>query len=250
MTYCLALALEEGLVFASDSRSNAGSDYVTTYGKTHVFDLGPDRLFVVLTAGNLSTTQQVINRLRRDVESEDPRVSLRAPAHMFEAADLVGRVSLEVQEDHERGLQRSGASGSATMILGGQIRGEPAQIFLVYPEGNAITVSEETPYLQAGESKYGKPILDRLIKPSMSLGDGARLALVSLDATAKSNVTVGMPFDVSLYRRDAFTLAATQRFGRDSKAYQAINEAWSRGLAAMFDSLADEVPADDWHLGA
>ncbi|MDH3683473.1 MAG: 20S proteasome subunit A/B [Acidimicrobiia bacterium] len=249
MTYCLALALDDGLVFASDSRSNAGSDYVTTYGKTHVFALGPDRLFVVLTAGNLSTTQEIINRLRRDAESDDGRPSLHTVDHLFEAADLVGQISLDVQEHHERGLRRSGASGSATLILGGQIAGERAGIFLVYPEGNAITVSPETPYLQIGESKYGKPILDRLIRPSMALADGARLALVSLDATAKSNVTVGMPFDVSLYRHDDFALAASQRFGRDSKAYRTLNESWNRGLATTFDALADSVATDDWTLG-
>lgn len=236
-------------MFASDSRSNAGSDYVTTYGKTHVFALGPDRLFVVLTAGNLSTTQEVINRLRRDADLDDGRESLRTPNHLFEAADLVGRVSLDVQEEHDRGLRRSGANGSATMILGGQIGDEPAGIFLIYPEGNAITVSAETPYLQIGESKYGKPILDRLIRPGMGLADGARLALVSLDATAKSNVTVGMPFDVSLYRHDEFALSATQRFGRDSKVYRTINETWSRGLAGTFETLADAVPADGWELG-
>lgn len=248
MTYCLALALDEGLVFASDSRSNAGADYVTTYGKTHVFDLGPDRLLVIMTAGNLSTTQEVINRLRRDVSAGDGRECLLTPKHLFEAAGLVGRVSLDVQEEHDRGFKRSGAKGSATMILGGQIGDEPAGIFLIYPEGNAITISAETPYLQIGESKYGKPILDRLIHPGMSLTDGARLALVSLDATAKSNVTVGMPFDVSLYRHDSYELAPTQRFGRDSAAYRSLNARWSDGLAATFESLSESVP-DEWELG-
>ncbi len=236
-------------MFASDSRSNAGSDYVTTYGKTHVFAVDPDRFFVILTAGNLSTTQEVINRLRRDLDATDGRSNLRTPTKLFEAAAMVGSVSLDVQEHHDRGLRRTGANGSATMILGGQIAGEDPGIFLIYPEGNAITVSEETPFLQIGESKYGKPILDRMVQRSMSLVDGARLALVSLDATAKSNATVGMPFDVSLYRRDQYTLGATQRFGRSSRSYQAINEAWTKGLATTLDQLPTIVPADDWFLG-
>lgn len=249
MTYCLALALNEGLVFASDSRSNAGSDYVTTYSKTHLFSLGPDRLFVILTAGNLSTTQEVINRLRRDVDATDGRPSLRTPSRLFEAADLVGSVSLDVQEHHDRGLSRTGANGSATMILGGQIAGERPGIYLIYPEGNAITISEQTPYLQIGETKYGKPILDRMMTPTMSLVDGARLALVSLDGTAKSNVTVGMPFDVTLYRAGEFAVTTRQRFAEDSRAYRAINEAWNRGLAATLATLPNEVPVDDWFLG-
>lgn len=248
MTYCLALALDDGLVFASDSRSNAGSDYVTTYGKTHVFPVGPDRIFVILTAGNLATTQEVINRLRRDVKAGDDRPSLANVEYLFEAADLVGGVSLEVQEHHARGLNRGGADGTATLIVGGQIKGEPPQIFMVYPEGNAITASEETPYLQIGESKYGKPILDRLAHRSLTLADGARLALVSLDATAKSNATVGMPFDVTLYRAGSYQIAASQRFGRDSVAYQALNETWNDGLQQVFDSLASSVPSDGWYL--
>jgi len=250
MTYCLALALDDGIVFASDSRSNAGSDYVTTYGKTHVFDLGPDRLFVIMTAGNLSTTQEVINRLRRDVDAGDGRECLLSPDYLFEAAHMVGRVSLDVQEEHARGFKRTGSKGgSATMIFGGQIGDKPSCIFLIYPEGNAITVSAETPYLQIGESKYGKPILDRLIHPGLSLADGARLALVSLDATAKSNVTVGMPFDVSIYRHNSYELAPTQRFESDSVAYRSLNEHWSAGLAATFESLSEVVPNEGWELG-
>lgn len=262
MTYCLALCLDQGLVFASDSRSNAGSDYVTTYGKTHVFDLGPDRLFVILTAGNLATTQEVINRLRRGVDGAhsrpgagagpgdggDEQPSLATARYLFEAADLVGGLSLEVQEHHERGLNRGGVNGSATMILGGQIRGEPPGIYLIYPEGNAISASEETPYLQIGESKYGKPILDRLAHSAMSLADGARLALVSLDATARSNATVDMPFDVTLYQRDGYAVTAAQRFGRESEAYRMLNETWNQGLDRTFRSLAETLPPSDWHL--
>ncbi|MEM7342060.1 MAG: 20S proteasome subunit A/B [Actinomycetota bacterium] len=248
MTYCLALALQEGLVFASDSRSNAGSDYVTTYGKTHVFDLGPDRFFVILTAGNLATTQETINRLWRDVNAGDGRPSLHTPNHLFEAANLVGEVLQDVRDDHEPGMSRDGQSGSATLILGGQIAGEAPNIFLIYPQGNAITASSDTPYLQIGESKYGKPVLDRILTPSMSLADGARLALVSLDATVKSNATVGMPFDVSLYRRDGFTLASSQRFERDSPAYQHINNTWSKALTTTLAQLHNE-PIPDWYLG-
>ncbi len=247
MTYCLALALDEGLVFASDSRSNAGSDYVTTYGKTHVFALGPDRFFVILTAGNLATTQEVISRLRRDVAATDGRPNLWTPGRLFEAANLVGQVMQDVLDHHARGMGRDGMTGRGTMILGGQIGTEKPGIHLIYPQGNTITASPETPYLQIGESKYGKPILDRLIRPSLSLADGARLAIVSLDATLKSNVTVGMPIDVSLYRKDGFRVAASQRFDADSPAYVDINRAWSDSLHSTFSGLAGRA-VPEWYL--
>ncbi len=203
MTYCLGLVLDQGLVVASDSRTNAGVDYVTTFSKLHVFTPAPDRIFMLLSAGNLATTQEVLNRIRRDLKQPGEDANLLSARYLFEAAEYVGKVSLGVQRDHGPALQQSGVSAETTLILGGQIAGEAHGLFLIYPQGNYFAASPETPYLQIGENKYGKPALDRIATPKLSLDDGARLCVVSLDATSRSNVTVGPPFEVAVYPRTA-----------------------------------------------
>jgi hypothetical protein len=164
MTYCVAIKLDDGLVFASDSRTNAGVDQVSTYSKMHTFETEGDRIFVVLTAGNLATTQAVVNRLKRDME-EGVEGSFADVAHMSDAAEYLGRVNREEQEKHSEALSKSGIVAEATLIIGGQIQGSEPEIYRVYPQGNYITTSQHTPFLQIGESKYGKPILDRIIRP-------------------------------------------------------------------------------------
>jgi putative proteasome-type protease len=248
MSYCLAIKVNDGLVFASDSRTNAGVDYVSVYSKMHTFRLIEGRILVLLSAGNLATSQAVVNALRRDLADPDAPVNLNTVHFPFDAAHYIGEISLRVQSEHPEVMNKSGVNVEASFILGGQIGLGEHEIYLIYPQGNYISTSEETPYLQIGESKYGKPILDRLAHPAMSLADGARLALVSLDATAKSNATVGMPFDVTLYRNDCFDVAASQRFGRDSIVYQALNETWNQALEQTFESLATTLPTADWHL--
>lgn len=245
MTYCLALSLDEGLVFASDTRTNAGADYVTSYAKTHLFEVAADRTFVLCTAGNLATSQEIVNRIRHDLEVDDGRNTLANLTHMWELANYVGRVSLDVQEWHARGLQRTGADGSATLLFGGQVAGARPEIFMIYPEGNPIASSPETPYLQIGENKYGKPILDRLARSSMTLAEGARLALVSLDATVKSNVTVGPPFDITTYRTDTFTFDTHERIEADSPYYEQLRDTWQTGQRNAFDAL----PPFPWEPG-
>ncbi len=246
MTYCLGLALDEGLVMAADSRTNAGIDYVTTYSKLHVFQPAADRLFVLLSAGNLASTQEVMNRIRRDLDLVLIRggggPSLLTAGYLFEAADYVGRISLEVQRQHGPALGASGVSAETTLILGGQIAGQPHGLYLIYPQGNYFAASPETCYLQIGENKYGKPALDRIATPSLSLEDAARLCLVSLDATSRSNVTVGPPFEVAIYAKDSFCLSHRLKLGADHPALRALSTSWNQGIRNAFDGL----PRFDW----
>lgn len=242
MTYCLAITLDEGMVFAADTRTHAGVDYVTSYSKLHVFTPAEDRLFVILSAGNLATTQDVLNRLTRDLRADNGRESLRTVRYPFEAADYLGRVNVLAQSKHADALSRSKISGETTLIIGGQIRGEPHGLFLVYPQGNHISASPETPYLQIGESKYGKPMLDRIIDPSLSLNDAARLALVSLEATVRSNITVGPPFQLAIYPKDGFALSRQITIKEGSTFYTAFKRAWQEGLKEAFAKL----PPFEW----
>jgi len=238
MTYCVGLSLEDGLVFASDSRTNAGVDYVTSYSKMHVFTPSPDRLFVLLSAGNLATTQEVVNHIQRDLDfPPDDGPNLAKVRYLFEAAEYIGAVSLAVQKEHSPALKQSGVSGETTLVIGGQIAGQPHGLMLIYPQGNYITASPETPYLQIGESKYGKPALDRIVHPGLSLNQGARLALVSLDATTRSNITVGPPFELATYEKDSLTLGCRCRFDADDKYLISVREAWNDGIQEAFQGL-------------
>jgi len=241
MTYCLAIQLNQGLVFASDTRTNAGADYISSYRKMHVFTPREDRLFVILSAGNLATTQEVLDCVQRDITTPGVE-SLLTANHLFEAATYLGRVSVDVQQRHAHALQKSGVNGEVSMILGGQIQREAEGICLIYPQGNYIMASVETPYLQIGESKYGKPMLDRVINDGLSLEDGARLALISLDATIRSNVSVGPPFDMAIYPANTFHLSRQERFEFESPYYTALRQSWQAGLSDAFNGL----PRFEW----
>jgi putative proteasome-type protease len=237
MTYCVGFSLDKGLVLASDSRTNAGVDYVTTYSKMHLFTPAPDRLFVIMSAGNLATTQEVINHIQRDIDYPTGGTSLANVKYMFEAAEYVGKISQQVQQDHSMAFTQSGVSGETTLILGGQISGKPHSLILIYPQGNYITSSPQTPYLQIGESKYGKPALDRISYPELSLNDGACLALVSLDATTRSNITVGPPFEVAIYEKDTFKLRSRCSFAESDPYLINVREAWNNGINKVFYEL-------------
>ena len=237
MTYCLGLCLEEGLVFASDSRTNAGVDYVTTYSKMHVFQPAPDRLFVILSAGNLATTQEVMNHIQRDIDYPVGGTNLANARYLFEAAEYVGRVSVQVQQEHISTLAPSGVSGETTLLIGGQISGHPHALMLIYPQGNYITASPETPYLQIGESKYGKPALDRIVSPHLSLEDGAKLSLVSMEATARSNITVGPPFEIGIYQKESLSIGQRCKFEQDNPYLTQVSKAWNEGIRNAFQAL-------------
>ena len=237
MTYCVALMTEEGLVFASDSRTNAGVDYVTTFSKMHVLNPAPDRVFVLLSAGNLATTQEVMNRINRDLERGSEGANLENVTYMFEAADYVGKISLSVQNDHGPALQASGVNPDTTLILGGQIAGHDMGLYQIYPQGNYFAASEETPYLQIGENKYGKPILDRISRSARTLVNGARLLLVSLDATSRSNAAVGPPFEVAMYAKDSFAIGNYFKFEEDDRWLKTLRKEWNQGITNAFFNL-------------
>ena len=242
MTYCLALQVRDGLVFASDSRTTAGVDFVSTYRKLHVFQPGSDRFFVLLTSGSLATSQELLDHIRRDLDFPESRESLRSVAYLFEAAQYLGRLLTAIQASHATQLSVTGTSGQATVIIGGQISGKPPGLYLVYPEGNYIAASPETPFLQLGEYKYGKPVLSRMATDALSLDDAARLALVSLDATMKSNLSVGPPVEVAIFRNDALGLAQHLVLDEHSPLFRQMLERWNDGMRTAFERM----PRFDW----
>ncbi len=237
MTYCVALNLQDGLVFASDSRTSAGIDYMTSYSKMHMFNPSNDRLFVLLSAGNLATTQEVLNRLKRDIDFSDSVESLLTPRYMFEAADYIARVTHDAQQSHLKSLQQAGVNGEVSWILGGQIMGQPHSLMMIYPQGNYIEASEATPYLQIGETKYGKPVLDRVLDYKTSLEDAAKIALVSLTSTANSNITVGAPFELSTYKSDDYQLLRRCKFEANGDYLVQLEQTWKEGLSQVFNNL-------------
>lgn len=242
MTYCLAIKVNDGLIFASDSRTHAGVDYASVYSKMHRFELGEEGLLVLLAAGSLATTQAVLNQIRRDLEDPEAKASLKTMDYVFDVANYVGGISVRVQDQHSSAMQRCGFSAEASFILGGQLDGKDPEIMLIYPQGNYITVAPDTPYLQIGETKYGKPILDRMICPTTTLEDAARCALVSLDSTMRSNISVGPPLELSIYRRDSFRISHYLNLEPTSPFHRAIQKNWAEGIRRAFNGL----PRFDW----
>ena len=237
MTYCVAIQVDQGLVFAADTRTSASFDDVRVYSKMHVFDFPGERTFVLMSSGNLGTSQAVVARLRRDLEDPSAPTSLRVAKDLFAAADYVGQLLVAAQGQISAIAQQDGVSVKATLVLGGQIAGHLPSILMLYPLGNWIPASPETPSLQIGESKYGKPILDRIIRAQTTLEDAARCALVSLDSTIRSNVSVGLPIDIALVRTGEWHIAERMRLDADTPLYAEIHESWSRKLEAAVRSL-------------
>lgn len=242
MTYCLAIKISNGLVFASDSRTNAGMDYVTTYSKMHSYHWPGERFITLLSAGNLATTQAVLNQIQQDLEDEHAETDIRSTDHIFEVAHYVGLVNQAEQVQHAEVMKNASINIEASFIVGGQIIGRRPEIYLVYPQGNYISASPETPYLQIGENKYGKPILDRVISSDTSLEDAARCALVSLDSTMRSNISVGTPFEVALYQADSLEAPRRLKLELNSPFYNTLQNRWNDGLQRAFRDL----PRFDW----
>lgn len=236
MTYCLAIAVDQGLVFASDSRTNAGVDQVSHYGKMFTFSREGERQLVVLTAGNLATTQSVIDRVKRDIR-QDSKVNLLNVESMSDAADHLGEIAHKSQVKHKEAVIQAGFSAEVSFILGGQIRGGEPGIFLVYPQGNYITSSEQTPYLQLGEFKYGRPILDRVLTRDTGIDEAARCALVSIDSTMRSNASVGPPIEVLCYQRDSFSLTNYLCLEADDPYLLEIRRQWGEKIGRAFSEL-------------
>jgi len=238
LTYCLALRLHEGLVFLADTRTNAGVDDVGTYRKMHVLQPRPDRLFVIESAGSLATTQEVLDRIRRDLAADDAPESLATVGHLFEAALYLGRLSHDVARSHNEALNEVGADATATFILGGHVGTEPPDILLVYPEGNYIRASEERPFLQIGESKYGKFMLELAVEADVDLVTAAKIALGSMMSTARANLSVGPPYDVGIYLEDTRTISEF-RIESNSPLLHKLSKVWERQL---LDGIA-QLPA-------
>src|SRR5215471_12444986 len=236
MTYCVGIEVDDGLVFAADTRTSGSFDDVRVHRKMHVFEFPGERVFVIMSAGNLATTQLTVSRLQRDLDDARDR-SLRTFTHLVDVAEYVGETLVASQAKVAEGAQPSGVNLQATLILGGQIAGELPGLYLIYPLGNCIASSPETPYLQIGESKYGKPILDRILRPSTTMEDAARCALVSLDSTIRSNLSVGMPIDMTLVRADELRITQQMRFESDTPLFAEIHDTWSRKLEAAIHSL-------------
>jgi len=241
MTYCCAISVSAGIVFCSDSRTNAGVDQVSTYSKMFKFELGSGRQFIVLAAGNLATTQATLAQLKKDIR-QGAELSLQTVTTIGEAADYVGEVSRAQQEKHSI----SGPNYEASFILGGQIGGSHHRVVMIYPEGNHITSSKDTPYLQIGESKYGKPILDRIIQLDTTLETAALCALVSMDSTMRSNLTVGPPIEMMIYHADSFTLQNYHRFEDGDDYLRELKKSWDTRLKEAFHQLPPLAWAANW----
>jgi putative proteasome-type protease len=236
MTYCVAIAVEEGLVFASDSRTNAGVDNVATYGKMHTFGIEGDRQFVVLTSGNLATSQGVIAQMKQDIKHNED-VSLFTVQSMGEAAEYLGRVLRGQQRKHAEAVAQAGFSPEATFLLGGQVGDRGPKVYMIYPQGNFITTSLQTPFLQIGEFKYGKAILDRIIKRDTGLDEAARCAVVSIDSTMRSNASVGPPVEVLCYERDSLRLDRYLHLAEDDPYLLAVKRSWNERIVEAFNAL-------------
>ena len=244
MTYCLAAKVKSGLVFASDSRTSAGVDDVRTYSKMQVFEFPGESLFVLLTAGNLATTQSVVAQINRDLRNPEAAFNLRSAKSLYEAVEYIGRISVRAQKTAALETEEIGTKLEATFILGGQIGSEEPTLYMIYPIGNCIATSPETPFLQIGENKYGKPILDRIIRPELSLEDAARAALVSLDSTMRSNISVGPPLELLIYRCDELRIGTRMRMDVETPYYRMLKDIWGRELEAVFHKL----PRFEWEV--
>jgi putative proteasome-type protease len=240
MTYCLSINTKQGLVLCSDSRTNAGFDNVSTYNKMHTFSWLNNRFFTIMSSGNLATTQLVLKKIRSDLDSGTVP-NLLSVNTMQEATDYVANISTNVQSLHV--VRDTGSTNfEATFIMAGQIGTQPPETSLIYPQGNYICESDEHPYLQIGEIKYGKPILDRVINRDTDLNHAARCALVSMNSTIRSNLTVGPPIDLVIYERDSLSSGRRLHLTENDPFAKQLSEAWNAGLAKALQ----ELPRFEW----
>jgi putative proteasome-type protease len=237
------MLLDSGLVFLADSRTSAGVDQINTFRKTTVFERPGERVIVMLSAGNLAISQGVLNLLAEKLATHDAHtMSLHNSPNMFEAARCVGEALREMHMRDGDALKSQGVDFNATFIVGGQIMGEPPRLFQVYAAGNFIEATPDTTYFQIGESKYGKPIIDRVTRRSMALSEAAKCALISMDSTIRSNLTVGLPLDLVIVRRDEYRVSSHVDIDADNRYFQMIRGAWGDALREAFS----ELPNPDW----
>ncbi|RYY04306.1 MAG: peptidase [Gammaproteobacteria bacterium] len=232
MTYCIGLQVDSGLVFLSDSRTNAGVDHINTFRKMTVLERTGDRVLVLLTSGNLAISQAVINELKPLEKSV-----LNEAKNMVEAARIVGDALRKVYLRDAEAFKEFGLEFAASFIFGGQIGLEPPALFQIYAAGNFIETTRETPYFQVGESKYGKPIIDRVVEPHTSLKDAAKCALISMDSTIRSNLSVGMPLDLLVYEANSLTVKTHVSIGLEDPYYQQLRSSWGDRLRQAFNDM-------------
>ncbi|MEM0899531.1 MAG: proteasome-type protease [Pseudomonadota bacterium] len=240
MTYCVGLATSQGLVFMSDTRTNAGIDNISTFKKMYTWEEPGERAVVLMTAGNLATTQAVVSLLDERTKAPGDRIPsiLEAPS-MYQVAKMVGDTLREIISDHAETGQKADASFNASIIVGGQIKGSEPRLFLIYPEGNFVESGKDTPFFQIGETKYGKPIIVRAFDESMNFEDAIKLLLVSFDSTIKANLSVGQPIDFQIYERDSFRLGKSGRIEKGDAYFAEISDKWGDELRNAFAALPD-----------
>jgi putative proteasome-type protease len=243
MTYCVGLRLDRGIIFAADTRTNAGVDNVATFSKMHFWERTGDRVLVLMSAGNLAFTQSVVTLLNEKIDLGPEEHSLVTAHTMFQAARLVGEIVRELRRQEKEVIEQNPSLFSCSFILGGQICGEPPRLFQIYQEGNFIEATKDTAYLQIGEHKYGKPILDRVAKPEMRMGVAAKLILISFDSTLRSNLSVGMPIDLLIYRRDELKVGEQRRIEENDVYFRQLSAAWSAAIRDAFAHI-DEYGED------
>jgi putative proteasome-type protease len=240
MTYCVGMVLNRGLLFMSDTRTNAGLDNISTFKKMAIWESPGERVITVMSAGNLATTQAVTSLLEERRKSPDDRAPalLRVPS-MFQAARMVADTLREVISEHSKGRMRADSQFNATLILGGQIAGSAPRLFLIYPEGNFIEAGADTPFFQIGETKYGRPILVRAYDPDLTFEQAMKLLLVSFDSTIKANLSVGAPFDFHFYPEGSLSAGPQGRIEFENAYFQSVSKGWGDALKDALDSLPD-----------
>jgi len=242
MTYCVAMSLDEGMIFASDSRTNAGVDQIARFSKMRIIANDGDRVIVTLSSGNLSITQNALNTLDQRARAGDDPLHLMNARSMFDVARLIGDALREAKGRDGPFLLQNNIDASASFLMGGQIRGEPPRLFNIYSEGNFIEATADTCYFQSGETKYGKPIIDRVINRGSSLVDATKCMMVSFDSTMRSNISVGLPIDLCIYQTNALQLRMQRRIEETDPYYQMVHSQWGEGLRRVFAQL----PNPDW----
>jgi putative proteasome-type protease len=239
MTYCIGVMLESGMIFASDSRTNAGLDNIGKFCKMTVFERRGDRVLVLLSSGNLAGTQAVIGVLNQRCAAGDAIPNLWSASTMFDVARLVADAMRDIERRDGEHLQSNEIGFNASFIVGGQIGGEPLRLFRIYSEGNFIEAGTDPPYVQTGETKYGKPIIDRVITRSTPLAEATKCVLVSFDSTMRSNLSVGMPIDLICYERDSLEVRRRRRFDDGDAYFTALSNEWSEGTRQVFRQLPE-----------
>ncbi|NND81855.1 MAG: peptidase [Gammaproteobacteria bacterium] len=246
MTYCVGVMVDEGMVLLSDTRTNAGFDNISTFKKTFTYEQPGERVIVIMSAGSLSITQTVIAKLEEAIEDQEPSPStsfMHAPT-ILQSAEIIGNMLSEVSAGIKQKMARMEQSATASFIVAGQRSGGEQRMFLIYPEGNFIEATDDSPFLQIGEHKYGKPILDRVILPDTSLEDAGKATLLSMDSTLRSNLSVGMPLDLTVIKNGACKVDKHYRIEAGNRGFTAMSEAWSETLRDGFRAMPSMADVD------